>query len=383
MDVAYLVLAVSLILSAALVTFALLRRKSAADPVNIPDPRPDHVIAAQGEIAGQFKQTIAAQAELQRTLSQQIEALNCRGSDSLADSATKTAATITSIGERLTVIDEAKKNIAGLSTQVVSLQEILSDKQTRGAFGQERMEAIVADQLAPSQFEFQATLSNGCRPDCVIRVPNVKGVIVVDSKFPLEAYEALRQAGDGERKPALARLKADVQKHVKDIAEKYLIPGEVQTPAIMFVPSESIYAEMHISCSEVVQKARRMQVVIVSPHVFMLAINTIQSLMRDAKMREQAHKIQTAVVELLQDVKRLGDRIGNLRSHFDRTNKDIVEIETSMKRIESRAARIEQVELALPEDANGAEPPSEPPKLKGVQSGLRALNAADSVPSSR
>jgi DNA recombination protein RmuC len=211
----------------------------------------------------------------------------------------------------------------------------------------------------------------------------VKGVIVIDSKFPLEAYEALRQASDGERKAALARLKTDVQKHVKDIAEKYLVPGEVQTPAIMFVPSESIYAEMHISCSELVQKARRMQVVIVSPHVFMLAINTIQSLMRDAKMREQAHKIQTAVVELLQDVKRLGDRVGNLRSHFDRANKDIVEIETSMKRIEGRALRIEQVELALPDEANGTTPASEPPKLKVIQSGLRALNAADSVPSSR
>jgi DNA recombination protein RmuC len=348
-------LAISFVLSAALVAFALLRPKPT--PTIAPDPRLDHVIAAQGEIAGQFKQAISTQAELQRTLSEQIDALNRRVSDTLADSATKTAATITSIGERLTVIDDAQKNISCLSTQVVSLQEILSDKQTRGAFGQERMEAIVADQLAPNHYEFQPTLSNGSRPDCTIRVPNVKGVIVVDSKFPLEAYEALRQSTDADRKQVLARLKADVQKHVKDIAEKYLIPGEVQTPAIMFVPSESIYAELHISCSDVMQKARRMQVVIVSPHVFMLAINTIQSLMRDAKMREQAHKIQAAVVELLQDVKRLGERIGNLRGHFDRTNKDIAEIETSMKRIESRAARIEQVELALPEEINEATPP--------------------------
>jgi DNA recombination protein RmuC len=379
MDAAYLILAISLILSAALVAFALLRRKPVSAPAIAPDPRLDHVIAAQGQIVGQFKQTVAAQAELQRTLSEQIDALNRRVSATLADSATKTAATITGIGERLTVIDEAQKNITSLSSQVVSLQEILSDKQTRGAFGQDRMEAIVADQIAPDQYEFQATLSNGSRPDCAIRLPNVKGVIVVDSKFPLEAYEALRQAADGDRKASLARLKADVQKHVKDIAEKYLIPGEVQTPAIMFVPSESIYAELHISCSEVVQRARRMQVVIVSPHIFMLAINTIQTLMRDAKMREQANKIQLAVVELLQDVKRLGERIGNLRSHFDRTNKDDAEIETSMKRIEARAARIEQVELALPEDANGAEPP----KLTLVQSGLRALNAAERVPSSR
>jgi DNA recombination protein RmuC len=358
MDLANLILAMSLVVSAVLVAFALLRRKpEPTPPLALPDPRLDQVIATQGEIAGQFRQTVAAQAELQRTLSQQIDALNQRVSASLSEGATKTAATITSIGERLTIIDEAQKNITSLSSQVVSLQEILSDKQTRGAFGQERMEAIVADQLAPDHYEFQATLTNGSRPDCIIRVPNVKGVIVVDSKFPLEAYEALRQANDAERKPALSRLKTDVQKHVKDIAEKYLIPGEVQTPAIMFVPSESVYAELHISCSEVVQRARRMQVVILSPHIFMLAINTIQSLMRDAKMREQAHKIQAAVVELLQDVKRLGDRIGNLRSHFDRTNKDIAEIETSMKRIENRASRIEQVELSLPGESNEAAAP--------------------------
>ena len=380
MDLAFLLLAVSLLISAALVSFALLRRKPAPEPVIPPaDSRLDHVIAKQGEISGQFQQAIATQAELQRTLAERLDALNRRVSESLSESATKTAATISSIGERLSVIDQAQKNIAGLSTQVLSLQEILSDKQTRGAFGQERMEAIIADQLAPDHYEFQATLSNGSRPDCTIRVPNVKGVIVVDSKFPLEAYEELRQAGETDRKAALARLKGDVQKHVKDIAEKYLIPGEVQTPAIMFVPSESIYAELHISCSELVQKARRMQVVIVSPHVFMLAINTIQTLMRDAKMREQAHKIQAAVVELLQDVKRLGERVGNLRSHFDRTNKDIGEIEISMKRIEGRASRIEQVELALPDDAATAEPP----KLKVIQSGLRALKAAESVPSSR
>jgi DNA recombination protein RmuC len=380
MDFAFVVLAAALLVSAALVSFALMRREPVREPVLPPaDPRLDHVIAAQGEISGQFRQAIATQAELQRTLGERLDALNRRVSESLSESATKTAATISSIGERLTVIDQAQKNIAGLSTQVMSLQEILSDKQTRGAFGQERMEAIVADQLAPDHYEFQPTLSNGSRPDCTICVPNVKGVIVVDSKFPLEAYEELRQAAESNRKAALARLKADVQKHVKDIAEKYLSPGEVQTPAIMFVPSESIYAELHISCSELVQKARRMQVVIVSPHVFMLAINTIQTLMRDAKMREQAHKIQAAVVELLQDVKRLGERIGNLRSHFDRTNKDIGEIEISMKRIEGRASRIEQVELALPEEAANVEPP----KLKIVQSGLRALKAAESVPSSR
>jgi DNA recombination protein RmuC len=167
----------------------------------------------------------------------------------------------------------------------------------------------------------------------------------------LESFEALRIApGEEERKTATARLRTDMQKHVRDIAEKYLIPGETQTPAIMFVPSESIYAELHVNFSELMQRARQAQVVIVSPHVFMLAVNTIQTLMRDAKMREQAHAIQAAVGALLQDVKRLGERIGKLRDHFDTTNKDIGQIEISMKGIDRHAERIAQVELS-PADA--------------------------------
>jgi DNA recombination protein RmuC len=349
MDFAYITLAAALILAAAIVAFALRRAPAPVIEPPKPDPRIDTLLQAQGEITGKFTQTVTAQAELQRTLTEQIDALNKRLGDSLTDSATKTAATITSIGERLTVIDEAQKNIAALSGQVVSLQEILSDKQSRGAFGQERMEAIVADQLPPTHYDFQWTLSNGKRPDCIIRIPNVAGVIVVDSKFPLEAFETLRGlSSDEERKQATARLKSDVQKHVKDIAEKYLIPGEVQTPAIMFVPSESVYAELHTSFSDVVQQARRAQVVIVSPHVFMLAINTIQTLMRDARMREQAHEIQKEVGALLKDVKLLADRMGDLRSHFERTSKDIGEIEKPLGRIVQRAGRIEQAELAPP-----------------------------------
>jgi len=310
----------------------------------------DTVLAAQGEITGRFQQTIAAQAELQRAISERIDALNKRLGDTLSETASKSADLMGGIQTRLTVIDEAQKNIAALSGQVVSLQEILSDKQTRGAFGQERMEAIIADQMAPDQYDFQFTLSNGKRPDCVIRIPNVRGVIVVDSKFPLEAFEALRGlSSEEDRKRAMAQLRSDVQKHVRDIADKYLIPGEVQTPAIMFVPSESIYAELYTSFGDIVQQARRQQVVIMSPHVLMLAINTIQTLMKNAKMREQADEIQKEVGLLLQDVKRLGERVGNLRAHFDRTNKDIGEIETSMRGIDRHAERIGEVKLTPPE----------------------------------
>ncbi|HEX4533847.1 MAG TPA: DNA recombination protein RmuC [Rhizomicrobium sp.] len=350
MDFALVLLAAAVVAAAAILAFALTRK---AAPVAAPaDPRLDSVMAAQGEIAGRFQQTVEAQAALQRTLSERLDALNKRLGESLHDSAEKTAATLGSIGERLNVIDEAQKNIAALSGQVVSLQEILSDKQTRGAFAQDRMEAIVRDQLAPSLYDFQFTLSNGLRPDCIIRIPDAKAVIVVDSKFPHEAFEALRAAGEDERKLVSARLKTDVQKHVNDISSKYVIPGETQTPAIMFVPSESIYAELHVSFSELMQKARRQNVVIVGPNIFMLAIGTIQSLMRDAKMREKAHEIQKEVGALLKDAQLLGDRVGELRKHFNKTSDDIGEIEKPMKRVLARAANIERVEIAAPaEDA--------------------------------
>ena len=360
MDFAFIVLSVALVAAALIVAFALLRKSTTPLAAQTPpDPRLDTLMTEQGKISGQFRQTVANQEALRQTLSETLTALNNRLNETLAQSANKTTETFTSIQERLKTIDEAQKNIASLGTQVVSLQEILSDKQSRGAFGQERMEAIVADQLPPTHYDFQFTLSNGKRPDCIIRIPNVAGVIVVDSKFPLEAFETLRGlASDDERKQAMARLKADVQKHVKDIAEKYLIPGEVQTPAIMFVPSESIYSELHTSFIDVVQQARRAQVVIVSPHVFMLAINTIQTLMRDARMREQAHAIQAAVGAMLQDVKRLGERVGKLRDHFDTTNKDIGQIEISMKGIDRHAERIEQADLSAPNSAKPELPPA-------------------------
>jgi DNA recombination protein RmuC len=337
-------LAVALVVAAGLVAFAL-RRPQALEPAK-PDPRLDALIAAQGEIKGQFSQTVAQQAELQRTLTAQIDALKAELGVSLTDSATRTAATIASIGERLTKIDEAQKNITALSSQVVSLQEILSDKQTRGAFGQERMEAIVEDQLTPEHYAFQHTLSNGSRPDCIIRLSKESGLVVVDSKFPLEAFELLRAAGsEDERKVAAARMRADVQKHVKDISDKYVIKGETQTPVIMFVPSESVFSELHYGFPEIMRKARDANVAILSPHLLWLALNTMRAVLRDVKMRENAHLIQKEVGALLDDVKRMSERVGNLRSHFEQTSKDIGQIETSMRGIDRHAERIAQVDI--------------------------------------
>ena len=342
MELGLMLLAAAVVLAAAIFAFA--RPKAA--PVPPPDTRLDAVISGLGAVQGRFQEAIEAQAALQRTLSDRLDGLQKRVSDSLQETTEKTGKTLGSLTERLNVIDQAQQNITALSGQVMTLERIFSDKQQRGAFAQQRMEAIVADHFPPDHYDFQFTLSNRNRPDCVIRIPNVPGMIVIDSKFPWEAFEALRDTTEeSERKTISQRLRSDMQKHVKDIAERYLIPGEVQTPAIMFVPSESLYAELHLSFPEVIQAARRQHVMIMSPHVFLLALGTIQALMRDARMREQAHAIQREVGMLLKDIKLLADRVGDLRTHFEKTSKDIGEIEKPMGRIASRAERIEKAEL--------------------------------------
>src|SRR5471030_3035932 len=219
MELALILLAVAVVLGAAILAFARPRA-----PAPTPDSRLDAVLSGQGDISGQFKAAIQAQAELKRTLDERIAALDKRLGENLTDSATKTAASIAGIGERLVVIDEAQKNISALSGQVVSLQQVLSNKQARGAFGQAQMEDIVRDGLPTSLYDFQFTLSNRNRPDCVIRIPGAKALLVIDAKFPLECFQLFRNATtDDERKVAQARVRSDVSKHVTDIAEKYLI----------------------------------------------------------------------------------------------------------------------------------------------------------------
>lgn len=313
-------------------------------------PRFDQLAAAQNEISGRFAQQIAAQGQLQQMLSTRIEALDKRLGESLSESATRTAETLGGIQTRLGIIDEAQKNITALSGHVVNLQQILSNKQARGAFGQAQMEDIVRDGIPSTLYEFQAKLSNNSRPDCIIRIPGAGTALVIDSKFPLEGFAALRVAAtDDERKQASARIRVDVMRHVMDIAEKYLIPGETQVPALMFVPSESIYADLHDQFPEVIQKAHRAHVIVVSPNILMLAINTIQTVMKDARMREQASLIQREVGVLLLDVKRLGERVTALQRHFGQAEGDIKDISISMEKIGRRVSAIEQVDLSTAE----------------------------------
>ena len=306
--------------------------------------------AAQSEIAGRFTQAIESQSrsqsDLQRAMSERLEALDNRLGENLKESAAKTAETLGGLQLRLGLIDEAQKSLIDLSGQVVGLQQILGNKQARGAYGQGQMEAIVRDALPAGVFEFQATLSNKNRPDCLIRLPGSKTAIVIDSKFPLEAFEQLKSAGtDSEKRAAEARVRADVGKHIKDIAEKYLIAGETQAPAMMFVPSESLYAELHDVFSDLIQKAQRAQIIVVSPNILMLAINTIQTVMKDARMREQASLIQKEVGLLQNDVRLLSDRVGKLQSHLGQAEGDIKGILISAGKVVGRAERIERVDL--------------------------------------
>jgi DNA recombination protein RmuC len=232
-----------------------------------------------------------------------------------------------------------------LSSQVTSLQGVLANKQSRGAFGQWRMETIVQDNLPQGAYAFQMTLSNRMRPDCCIFMPD-KRPLVIDAKFPLEAVTAYRNAkSDDDRKTAALRVRADVAKHIGDIAEKYLLPGETQDIAFMFVPSEAIYAELHESFDDLVQRAYRARVFIVSPTLLMLAIQIVQQIRRDARMREAADLIREEVLKLLDDVGRLSDRVRKLQSHFNQSNEDVRQAIISIEKIEKRGEHIKEVEF--------------------------------------
>jgi DNA recombination protein RmuC len=286
------------------------------------------------------------QAELARVVGDSLAAVSHRLNQSLSSTTQQTMERLQNLHERLAVIDNAQKNLTELSSQVTSLKEVLANKQARGAFGQARMEAIVQDGLPKGCYEFQFTLSNRTRPDCVVFLPVDTRPLVIDAKFPLEAVTALRDGKTDEaRKQAAQRLRQDVLKHVNDIAERYLIPGETQDLALMFVPSESVYAELHDGFDDVIQKAYRAQVVLVSPSLLMLAIQVVQQIGRDARMREAAHQIRTEVGHLMSDLGRLRERVLKLQQHFGQASDDVAQVLISADKITKRGGRIEALEF--------------------------------------
>lgn len=287
-----------------------------------------------------------------RSLSEMQE----RMKETLHGSSKQTTTSLTQLQERLAAIDKAQDNITKLSGDVLSLQDILSNKQTRGAFGEIQLHDIVSKALPKDSFSLQHTLSNGKRADCLIHLPNPPGPIVVDSKFPLEAYEALRAANtDWELKEAVAKMKVAVTKHISDISSKYIIEGETADGALMFLPSEAVYAELHANFPELVRKGFDARVWIVSPTTCMATLNTMRAILKDARMREQAGAIRSELSKLVGDVDRLGTRVGNLDRHFTQASKDIEEIKISSDKAGKRAHRLDNFdfeELAPDESAN-------------------------------
>jgi DNA recombination protein RmuC len=285
------------------------------------------------------------QAELARVVAERLDAVSVRLGHAMDEATRQTVQRLQSLHERIAVIDHAQKNLADLSGQVTSLRDVLGNKQARGAFGQSRMEMIVADSLPKELFAFQYTLSNNTRPDCVIFLPDQRP-IVIDAKFPLESIMAFRQAkGDEDRLRAAGRLRQDIGKHISDIASKYLLPGETQEMALMFVPSESVYAELYDGFDDLVQKAYRAGVVMVSPSLLMLAIQVMQQILKDARMREAADLIRTEVGRLMEDVGRLQERALKLQQHHGQSGEDLRQILVSAEKIGARAGRIDQLDF--------------------------------------
>lgn len=285
-------------------------------------------------------------SDLARVVNERLDSTSQRVGQALQETRAKTDEGLNKLHERLAVIDRAQSTMTSLTGEIVSLQSILANKQTRGAFGQGRMEAIIGDGLAPNAYSFQSTLSNGYRPDCLVLMPNDAPSLVIDAKFPLESWQRIGTAsGPDELRQANTAFRSDIAVHVKAISEKYLIPGETQDTAFMFVPSESIFADIHERFEDVVQKAARARVVIVSPALLMLSVQVIQALLRDVRMREQAHLIQKEVRELLADVNRLDERVNKLQTHFAQANKDIGDILTSTGKVIKRSERIDAMDF--------------------------------------
>lgn len=330
----------------------------------------------QGRLAAMSEVFGAKQSEFNQAINQRLDGMTHRIGATITEQTRSTHENLRHLQERLAVIDAAQNNIQNLAKDVVGLQAILSNKQTRGAFGQARMETIVADGLPMGAYSFQPTLSNGSRPDCTIRMPNGSPPLVIDAKFPLEAWNAIRDAGNPEmRKAASQQFRRDLDVHIRDIAEKYLISGETQEMAFLFVPSESIFAEIHEHFESIVQRAHRLRIVIVSPSLLMLSIQVIQSVLKDQRMREQAHLIQGEVLHLMEDLTRLDDRTRKLQSHFLAAQKDVEMILTSADKLTKRGARIEVMEFEA--GAGTAEPGlTETPSVES-RTGLLRLRVVD------
>jgi DNA recombination protein RmuC len=282
-----------------------------------------------------------------------LDQISGKVSERLDEGFRKTNETFVSVMQRLATIDEAQKKIETLTGSVVSLQELLGDKKTRGAFGEVQLEALVRNVLPPQAFEMQYTLSSGARADCVLRLPEPTGLVAVDSKFPLENYNRMLdpQANEADRSLAQRQFRADVKKHVDDIARKYIVPGETSDGAVMFVPAEAVFAEIHAYHAEVVEYAIAKRVWIVSPTTLMAVLNTARAVLKDVETRRQVHVIRDALARLGQDFRRFDERMKKLADHIRQAHQDAEDVQTSSRKITQQFERIESAELEPPAPA--------------------------------
>ena len=303
------------------------------------------------ELRGQLAQIASQSGDLQKALTAQMAdsegRLGVRLEQSMRDQNERTNKSLTGMAEKLAVITEASTHISELTGQVSQLQNILSNKQARGSFGEVQLENLVRDALPDNAYSFQYSLSNGRRVDCFITMPNPPGSICIDSKFPLEAYRRMTEATDEAGREAARRMmETDVKKHINDIAEKYIIPGETAESAILFLPSESVYAEINLQLPKLVEASRRAHVYMAGPDNLMLLLHTVRAILRDARMHEAAGLIQAEVDRLMGDMTRLDDRVNKLATHFNQAEKDINDIQTSTRKIISRGDKIARIEVS-------------------------------------
>jgi DNA recombination protein RmuC len=296
-----------------------------------------------------------SQTKLSADLNERLETVQEKMGTNLTASAKATAESLGELSQRLKAIDKAQTTITNLSEQVVSLQHVLDDKHARGAFGEVQLNDIVVDALPHSAYDFQAVLSNGKRADCLVKLPNPPGPIVIDAKFPLSAYtEMLNSDNDVDRARHAKQLGLDTRKHINDIADKYILVGETSDSALMFIPSEAVYAEIHAHHPAVIELSHKRKVFIVSPTTMMATLTTVRAVLRDVKMREQAGLIQVEVVTMMKDVMRMMERVGKLEGHFDLAQRDVKDIRISADKVSSRGSRIEALELTDEVDSRDA-----------------------------
>ena len=329
----------------------IMNRKSA--------PKDDGITSLLEGMDSQNRDLAGRLSQLSETVEKRLDNVSERMGKGLEDTATKTAKSLGEIQTRLNVIDDAQKNLKELSGDIVGLQDILSNKQARGIFGEGQLSDLVSMALPPSSYSFQTTLSNGARVDCLIDLPNPPGSISIDSKFPLESYHSIVNAQDEHAlKQAKANFRVAMKKHINDISNKYIIVGETAESALMFLPSEAVYAELHTRFNDLVEESYKKKVWIVSPTTLMATLNTVRAVLKDVRMREQAGVIQKELGALMKDVVLLDNRVDKLSKHFNLAERDIIDIQTSTNKIARKAEKIDQVQL---EDAEKITPLIEKP----------------------